>query len=330
MANVETYQEFMMRWSKEAFDLQDYLNGTMSGGIEPPRIMQNVYVTGNDTVEISYTLSETAGYADHPYHTIEPHKLRMDEFKFVGDEIWCNGEPFPGKFYENDSFTSEYAASFKKDYARAFEEYREAAREGFELPKKDNAESKSVSDILAGVMAEIKPENTRIYMFTWEAEDEDGKTERSLEDITEFDEDKSASRWAEELCQFLSQTNETYIDKWDVVHEVYQGKDQPFAYYFEVHDGDWQEVIGDMGERLDDSLNKDMSEDIRQGFADIYNYAMRQVKLQELIAKADKLNDLAESKGISGYSMVDENYSGEPELGEEDYEEYREAMDLEV
>ena len=184
--------------------------------------------------------------------------------------------------------------------------------------------------MLSDVLADIKPQDTRLYIFTWESEDEDGKTERGLEDITELSEDKSASRWTEELCQFLGQTDETYIDKWGVVHEIYQGKDQPFAYYFEVHDGDWQEVIGNMGERLDDSLNKDMPEDIRQGFADIYDYAMKQVKLQELSTKANKLNDLAESKGISSYSMVDENYSGEPELGEEDYEAYREAMDLEV
>ena len=330
MVRVETHQEFMMIWAKKAFDLQDYLEGTMSGGIEPPRIMENVYVTGNDTVEISYTLPETAGYLDQPYNVIDPHRLRTDEFKFADGEIWCNGELFPNALYENEPWTKEDVLAFKEEYTRDFEAYREAALQDFEMPERKSSKPRHIGEMLSDVLADIKPQDTRLDIFTWESEDEDGKTERGLEDITELSEDKSASRWTEELCQFLGQTDETYIDKWGVVHEIYQGKDQPFAYYFEVHDGDWQEVIGNMGERLDDSLNKDMPEDIRQGFADIYDYAMKQVKLQELSTKANKLNDLAESKGISSYSMVDENYSGEPELGEEDYEAYREAMDLEV
>lgn len=167
-----------------------------------------------------------------------------------------------------------------------------------------------LKEYLAEHQADVEAEDhTRVYMFTWAAEDEDGKTEKSLEDITEFDEDKSASQWTEELCSFLGQTNETYIDKWGVVHEIYQGKDQPFAYYFEVYEGNWQEVVGNIGERLDDSLNKDMPEDIRQGFADIYNHAMKQVKLQELSVKANSLNNLAEIKGMQGYSINEQRFA---------------------
>ena len=140
-----------------------------------------------------------------------------------------------------------------------------------------------------------------VYMFMWGSKDEDGKVERGLDNMTEHVGDYSAEEWSEQLANFIGQTDETYIDKWGVVHEIYNDVDQPFAYCFNVEDGDWQEVVGDMGFYLDDSENKDMPEDIRQGFEDIYNHAKGEVAKAEARAKYNErqetLKALAEHKG---------------------------------
>lgn len=323
-AQTNTRKEFLESWAKKYFDTIDWIEGNESGGIDPPRHLKECFVKDDNTVIIKWNLPATtgAGIVNLPYHVTDYDRIRTDELVFGDDRILENGKDRLQEYKDGGCFeeSKDKAVEFQREYAVASKVYN----------MKHSADTKTIGSAEKLEMMGIKSQDTRVYMFTWEAEDEDGKIERSLEDITGLDEDKSASQWTEELRLFLGQTNETYVDKWGVVHEIYEDKDQPFAYYFEVHDGDWEEVIGNMGENLDDSLNKDMPEDIRQGFADIYNHAMKQAKLQELSAKTNSLNDFIETKGMRSYSMVDENYCGEPELGEEDYEAYREVMDLEV
>ena len=115
----ETYQQFMMKWAEKAFHMEDLCNGTMTGGFEPPRKMKSCVVTGANTVEVLYTLHETAGagMSSVVMHTIDPHRVRSDEFVFTEDgEILCNGKPLFEE-YENDDWTREDVLKFKRDYA---------------------------------------------------------------------------------------------------------------------------------------------------------------------------------------------------------------------
>ena len=80
----------------------------------------------------------------------------------------------------------------------------------------------------------------------------------------------------ENFVSFLSQTGEAYIDKWNVVHEV-TAEDRPVAYYFEVIDDCWEDVVGETGAFLDDTYNKDMPTNIRKGFEEIYLHGLKNI-----------------------------------------------------
>ena len=130
---TDTYVEFIQRWAKKAWDLESDFIGTMSGGIEPPKQMIDCVVVGNSTVEISYDYPETAGLSDVRYHTVNPHRVRHDEFIFTDDgQILMNGVSFPGVQYKNDDWTSEEAKQFEKEYAAAFEELELRTAEDFD------------------------------------------------------------------------------------------------------------------------------------------------------------------------------------------------------
>ena len=77
-----------------------------------------------------------------------------------------------------------------------------------------------------------------VWMYQFVSEDEDGRTESGLKRIGPSD--MNATEFRDVLTGFLGQTNEAYVDKYDVIHEVYNGKDQPFAYYMDVKDNDWK------------------------------------------------------------------------------------------
>lgn len=115
----ETYPQFMMKWAKKAFDMEDFCNGTLTGGFEPPRKMKSCVVTGANTVEVLYTLHETAGegMSSVVMHTIDPHRVRSDEFVFTDDgEILCNGKPLFEE-YESDDWLRNDVLKFKREYA---------------------------------------------------------------------------------------------------------------------------------------------------------------------------------------------------------------------
>lgn len=105
----------LKEWALKVWELSDWIEGTMSGGIGPSKIMVNCNVH-DDSVEIEYKYPRTCGLSDVIYHVVEPDKIRTDVFRFTDDGITMNGKPFPGK-YEDDPWTAAEAKLFMQEYA---------------------------------------------------------------------------------------------------------------------------------------------------------------------------------------------------------------------
>ena len=75
----------------DAFDLMDWITGTITGGIEAPRIMINVEGQDENTVVITWRNPETCGLSDCRYHNtdIKPHK---DVFRIMDKRLEYNGK----------------------------------------------------------------------------------------------------------------------------------------------------------------------------------------------------------------------------------------------
>ncbi len=113
-----------------------------------------------------------------------------------------------------------------------------------------------------------------IYVYFFKSSDEDGLVKEHVEDVTAKFADESVESARQILSDFLSQTDESYVDKFGMVHEVYNGLDQIYAYIFDVPYDDWSAVTGETGFWLDDENNKDMPENVRQCFQKVYDYAL--------------------------------------------------------
>ncbi len=86
----------------EAFDLQDWLSGTMSGGIDAPRMLVDVVVVNETTVDITWRNQETCGLSDCRYHNTDL-KLHTDRFTLNENILTMNdGEVFPVTSWGND------------------------------------------------------------------------------------------------------------------------------------------------------------------------------------------------------------------------------------
>ena len=122
-------------------------------------------------------------------------------------------------------------------------------------------------------------EKRKVYgYFFFTAEDEDMPDGIELSDVTHTDLTlEPLEAYRQNVAAFQSQFDdqEAYVDQWGVIHIVTAHEDRPFAYYFEVIDDCWEDVLGSMGQFLDDSENKDMPEEIRKGFYNIYCIADR-------------------------------------------------------
>ena len=76
--------------ARAAFELQDWINGSETGGIEPPRIIRDVAETSTDRgqkVEIEYTFPRTCGLSDCLYHHEGAGKLYREVFYLKGDRL---------------------------------------------------------------------------------------------------------------------------------------------------------------------------------------------------------------------------------------------------
>lgn len=118
----------------------------------------------------------------------------------------------------------------------------------------------------------------KLYGYYFNSTDEDSTVEEGLEDLTdEYPESMTVSDVQEHIISFLSQTDDAYVDMYGVIHEVFNGNDQPFAYIFEVTDDDWTEVTGNTGYWLDDANNKTMPESTRAAIAKVYEIAVTKI-----------------------------------------------------
>lgn len=117
-------KEFMVLWAKKAFDLTIDFEGTLSGGIVPPKRLISCTVRGNNTVEMQYDLPGTCGLSDVRYHVTDPTRIRTEVFVFTDDgKVFLDGTEFPGP-YENDPWiapwTGDEAMAFRRKFAAAF------------------------------------------------------------------------------------------------------------------------------------------------------------------------------------------------------------------
>ena len=77
--------------ARDIFDIIDYINGSLSGGIEAPRRVLDVTADEN-AVSILYTYSPICGLSDCVYHDTRAGKNYTDTFEFSENKILLNGE----------------------------------------------------------------------------------------------------------------------------------------------------------------------------------------------------------------------------------------------
>ena len=91
----------------EAFELQDWIRGTSTGGIEPVRNVLKVDVEnkGEETrVTVSWDYPETCGLSDCVYHVVDPHAVRKSVFVYKQNSLALEGGQL---FDEQDLFFRE-------------------------------------------------------------------------------------------------------------------------------------------------------------------------------------------------------------------------------
>ena len=123
-------------------------------------------------------------------------------------------------------------------------------------------------------------EERQFYAYFFPGKDGDPAAEPGIVNMTHTELTcGTLEAYRQNVASFQAQPKgqESYVDKWGVIHIVTAHEDRPFAYYFEVIDECWEDVLGEMGALLDDSENKDMPEEIRKGFSCIYSHAHSKV-----------------------------------------------------
>lgn len=114
-----------------------------------------------------------------------------------------------------------------------------------------------------------KPE---LYLYTFASKDENGNNSPTLTHITdEIYTDISVKQLSEQCVEFLKQTTDAYIDKYNIVHEIYNNIDQLYGFYFHIRDNDWYELTGHLGQLLDEVIWTTTTEFIRKGIEELYN-----------------------------------------------------------
>ncbi len=70
-----------------AFEIQDYIRGTESGGIDPIRKITNVTEEA-DIVDIEYTYPATCGLSDVRYHVTDHGKIFHETYRIDDNRIY--------------------------------------------------------------------------------------------------------------------------------------------------------------------------------------------------------------------------------------------------
>ena len=100
----------------DAFNLQDWLSGTMSGGIDAPRILMDVNPVNDFTVSVKWRNQETCGLSDCRYHNtnLQPH---IDTFTLNNNMLSMNGsEVFHVTGWEDDPDIMTKIEEFSQKY----------------------------------------------------------------------------------------------------------------------------------------------------------------------------------------------------------------------
>ncbi len=77
----------------DAFNQRDYINGTMSGGIEAPRVILGIRTPSEGTVKIDYTYQETCGLSDCRYTDKRAGKVYTETYAVSGNRVTRDGNP---------------------------------------------------------------------------------------------------------------------------------------------------------------------------------------------------------------------------------------------
>ncbi len=108
----------LTRIAEEAFELEAWFIGSLSGGIEPPPEVDSVIEDGNGSVSIIYHLPETCGLSDCRYHNTDTDKHIVT---YTLSEDGCRllrngGEAFPSITGWGDPEYTDKAAEFYKKW----------------------------------------------------------------------------------------------------------------------------------------------------------------------------------------------------------------------
>ena len=101
-----------------AFDTFDFINGTKTGGIEAPRVLEEIRIDieGNGIVNatVSYTYQATCGLSDVRYHDTRAGEFFEDHYIISKDSITLNGDEdiFDLKGWERDRDIMDRARKF--------------------------------------------------------------------------------------------------------------------------------------------------------------------------------------------------------------------------
>ena len=85
---MEDKKDLLKEIVLEAFDLEDWLRGSASGGIDAPRIILSVERPQEDTVLVKWTEAETCGLSDCRYTNIYAGVERVSTY-MIKDGLLC-------------------------------------------------------------------------------------------------------------------------------------------------------------------------------------------------------------------------------------------------
>ena len=120
-------EEFLKNWAKKYLDTIDWIDGTESGGIDPPRNLKECVVKNDNTVIIRWNFPPTAGagIVDPPYHVTDYARIRTDELVLEDGRILENGRDILQEYKDGRYFQEikDKAVDFQEKYVVASKVY---------------------------------------------------------------------------------------------------------------------------------------------------------------------------------------------------------------
>ena len=81
-----------IRIAIDAFDLEQHIEGTLTGGIAPIKILLGIQVVDDEAIAIKYTYPNTCGLSDCRYHVTDAGKELSSLYEFKNDKLYINGK----------------------------------------------------------------------------------------------------------------------------------------------------------------------------------------------------------------------------------------------